>query len=142
MVASLHFDHHRFDSLQSIFKICLVKNTSNNGSRNESLLILHLKIQQFYHSYLNSQDLIPKRIEVDMEQAVQNFFVQIMPSTFLCMTGGSCLSITQSYANCIQKNSISWKIFYGDGPNKMAISLRQDILKYRIIEKSIDKLYR
>lgn len=77
-----------------------------------------------------------------MEKAVQNFFMQILPPTFLCMTTGPCRSVTQSYANCLRNNSPSWKTFYGTEPKEMAAKLRTAILKYRIIEKTIDKLHR
>uniref|UniRef100_A0A0M3IB00 Uncharacterized protein n=1 Tax=Ascaris lumbricoides TaxID=6252 RepID=A0A0M3IB00_ASCLU len=103
-------------------------------------------IEELIHKLRNqlfiSTDLSPQRIEKEMEKAVQNFFMQILPPTFLCMTTGPCRSVTQSYANCLRNNSPSWKTFYGTEPKEMAAKLRTAILKYRIIEKTIDKLHR
>ncbi|VDN27965.1 unnamed protein product [Gongylonema pulchrum] len=88
------------------------------------------------------QDISPQRIEKEVEKSVQNFFVQLMPATFLCITTGPCKSVTQSYANCLQNNSPSWRAFYGTEPSKMSAALRHAILKYRLIESTIDKLHR
>uniref|UniRef100_A0A915AKQ3 Uncharacterized protein n=1 Tax=Parascaris univalens TaxID=6257 RepID=A0A915AKQ3_PARUN len=103
-------------------------------------------IEELIHKLRNqlfiSTDLSPQRIEKEMEKAVQNFFMQILPPTFLCMTTGPCRSVTQSYANCLRNNSPSWKTFYGTEPKEMAAKLRTAILKYRIMEKTIDKLHR
>ncbi|VDM44717.1 unnamed protein product [Toxocara canis] len=102
-------------------------------------------IEELIHRLRNqlfiSTDLSPRHIEKEMEKAVQNFFMQIMPPTFLCITTGPCRSVTQSYANCLRNNSPSWKTFYGNRPNEMAAKLRRAILKYRVIEKTIDKLH-
>uniref|UniRef100_A0A915PX57 Uncharacterized protein n=1 Tax=Setaria digitata TaxID=48799 RepID=A0A915PX57_9BILA len=87
-------------------------------------------------------DISQQRIEKEIEKMVQKFFVQLIPPTFLCITTGPCKMVSQSYANCLQNNSPSWKAFFGMEPNKISTILRQTILKYRLIESTIDQLHR
>ncbi|VDM95508.1 unnamed protein product [Thelazia callipaeda] len=91
--------------------------------------------------FINTE-ISPQRLEKEVERIVQKFFVQLIPPTFLCITTGPCKSVSQSYANCLQNNAPSWKIFFGAEPSRISAFLRQTILKYRLIESTIDKLHR
>ncbi|VDK79646.1 unnamed protein product [Litomosoides sigmodontis] len=73
---------------------------------------------------------------------VERFFMQLVPPTFLCMTTGPCKSVSQSYANCLHDNSPFWKAFFGMEPMKISVILWQTVMKYRLIESTIDKLHR
>ncbi|MCP9263419.1 hypothetical protein DINM_006143 [Dirofilaria immitis] len=87
-------------------------------------------------------DISPQQVENETEKIVQEFFVQLIPPTFLCITTGPCKSVSQSYANCLQNNSPFWRAFFGMEPGKISTILWQIILKYRFITSTIDKLHR
>ncbi|VDM96517.1 unnamed protein product, partial [Onchocerca ochengi] len=87
-------------------------------------------------------EISPQQIENEIQKMVQEFFVQLIPPTFLCITTGPCKSVSQSYANCLQNNSPFWRAFFGMEPGKISTILWQTILKYRLIEGTIDKLHR
>uniref|UniRef100_A0A0R3RZ30 Secreted protein n=1 Tax=Elaeophora elaphi TaxID=1147741 RepID=A0A0R3RZ30_9BILA len=87
-------------------------------------------------------DASPQQMEDEIEKIVQKFFVQLIPPTFLCMTTGPCKSVSQSYANCLQNNSPFWRAFFGMEPDKISVILWQTIMKYRLIEGTVDKLHR
>uniref|UniRef100_A0A0R3QT31 DUF2116 family Zn-ribbon domain-containing protein n=1 Tax=Brugia timori TaxID=42155 RepID=A0A0R3QT31_9BILA len=87
-------------------------------------------------------DISPQQIKNEIEKMVQKFFIQLIPPTFLCITTGPCKSVSQSYANCLQNNSPFWRAFFGMEPGKISVILWQTIMKYRLMESTIDKLHR
>ncbi|EFO23365.1 hypothetical protein LOAG_05120 [Loa loa] len=87
-------------------------------------------------------EISPQQIENEIEKTVQEFFVQLIPATFLCITTGPCKSVSQSYANCLQNNSPFWRTFFGMEPDKLSANLWQTVMKYRLMEDTIDKLHR
>ncbi|CAG9529520.1 unnamed protein product [Cercopithifilaria johnstoni] len=99
-------------------------------------------IDNIRHQLFITTDISPQQIEGEIEKMVQKFFIQLIPPTFLCMTTGPCKSVSQSYANCLQNNSPFWKAFFGMEPTKISTTLWQTVMKYRLIESTIDKLHR